>query len=151
MGIEVASSLRLTLQSSACLQFPAREGKRQKQQEDQEEQIILLCPCLYLLEPQYTYLPLSCNHKNNKKILRGRLQILKEFISPQKSLQPRLLNHCVEFNSVVGKILKPIHCMKKHLNTILYNPVYGLRMPIYGNNLSQYGKIRDRIQAFFAL
>ena len=34
-----------------------------------------------------------------------------------------------------------------------YNPVYfriGLRMPMHGNNLSQYGKIRDRIQAFFA-
>ena len=40
---------------------------------------------------------------------------------------------------------------EKRLNTILYIPVYGLRMPIYGNNLSQYGKIRDRIQAFFAL
>ena len=40
---------------------------------------------------------------------------------------------------------------EKRLNTILYIPVYGLRMPIYGNNLSQYGKIRDRIQVFFAL
>ena len=37
------------------------------------------------------------------------------------------------------------------LNTIPYIPVYGLRMPIYGNSLSEYGKIRDRIQAFFAL
>ena len=36
------------------------------------------------------------------------------------------------------------------LNTIPYFPVYGLRMSIYGSNLSQYGKIRDRIQAFFA-
>ena len=25
---------------------------------------------------------------------------------------------------------------EKRLNTILYIPVYGLRMPIYGNNLS---------------
>ena len=40
---------------------------------------------------------------------------------------------------------------EKRLNTILYIPVYGLRMPIYGNNLSQYGKIQDCIQAFFAL
>ena len=39
---------------------------------------------------------------------------------------------------------------EKRLNTILYTPVYGLRMPIYGNNLSQYGKMQDRIQAFFA-
>ena len=37
------------------------------------------------------------------------------------------------------------------LNTILYIPVYGLPMPIYGNNPSQYGKIRDRIQAFFCV
>ena len=44
--------------------------------------------------------------------------------------------------------LGPLH--EKRLNTILYIPVYGLRMPIYGNNLSQYGKIQDRIQAFFA-
>ena len=40
---------------------------------------------------------------------------------------------------------------KKHLNTILYIPVYGLRMSIYGNNMSQYGKIQDSIQALFAL
>ena len=32
---------------------------------------------------------------------------------------------------------------------IPYIAVYGLRMPIYGSNLSQYGKIRQRIQAFF--
>ena len=29
--------------------------------------------------------------------------------------------------------------------------VYGLGMPIYGSNLSVYGKIRKRIQAFFVL
>ena len=40
---------------------------------------------------------------------------------------------------------------EKRLNTIPYFSVYGLRMPIYGSNLSQYGNIRDRIQAFFAL
>ena len=38
---------------------------------------------------------------------------------------------------------------EKRLNTTPYIPVYGLRMPIYGSNLSEYGKIRDRIQAFF--
>ena len=32
----------------------------------------------------------------------------------------------------------------------VYIPVYGLRMP-NGSYLSQYGEIRDRIQAFFAL
>ena len=37
---------------------------------------------------------------------------------------------------------------EKRLNTTPYT-VYGLRMPIYGSNLSEYGKIRDRIQAFF--
>ena len=40
---------------------------------------------------------------------------------------------------------------EKRLNTTPYFPVYGFRMPIYGSNLSQYGKIRDRIQAFFVL
>ena len=40
--------------------------------------------------------------------------------------------------------------LEKRLNTIPHFPVYGLRMPIYGSGLSQYGKIRDRIQAFFA-
>ena len=43
----------------------------------------------------------------------------------------------------------PLH--EKRLNTILYIPVYGLRMPIYGNNLCHYGKILDRIQALFVL
>ena len=40
---------------------------------------------------------------------------------------------------------------EKRLNIITYFPAYGLRMPIYGSNLSQYGKIWDRIQAFFVL
>ena len=52
-------------------------------------------------------------------------------------------------NWLLAKILETLH--EKRLNTILYIPVRGLRMPIYENNLSQYGKIRDRIQAFFAL
>ena len=58
---------------------------------------------------------------------------------------------------------KKVHCFllffvvffnalpEKRVNTILYIPVYGLRMPIYGRNLFQYGKIRDHIQAFFVL
>ena len=40
---------------------------------------------------------------------------------------------------------------EKRLNTIPYIPVYGHCMPLYGSNLSEYGNIRERIQAFFAL
>ena len=40
---------------------------------------------------------------------------------------------------------------EKRLNTIPYIPVYGHCMPLYGSNLSEYGNIRDHIQAFFAL
>ena len=36
-----------------------------------------------------------------------------------------------------------IPLLEKHLNMILYFPVYGLGMPIYGSNLPQYGKIRN--------
>ena len=36
------------------------------------------------------------------------------------------------------------------LITIPYIPLYSLHMPIYGSNLSQYGKIQECIQAFFA-
>ena len=42
-----------------------------------------------------------------------------------------------------------IDSTEKRLSTIPYIPVYGLNMPIYGSNLSQHGKIRDRIQPFF--
>ena len=42
-----------------------------------------------------------------------------------------------------------ISLREKRLNTIPYIPVYGLHMPIYGSNLSEYGKIRERIQALF--
>ena len=42
---------------------------------------------------------------------------------------------------------RTMHCQKKHLNKIPYIPVYGLFMPIYGSNLSKYGKIQERIQA----
>ena len=40
---------------------------------------------------------------------------------------------------------------RKTLNAIPYIPVYGHCMPIYGSNLSQYCKMRECIQAFFAL
>ena len=62
-------------------------------------------------------------------------------------------------NSVIKKIretewteTKHFHCSSLHekrLNTIPYILVYGLHVPIYGSNLSEYGKIRERIQAFF--
>ena len=42
-----------------------------------------------------------------------------------------------------------MNAWKLCLNAISYFPVYGFQMPIYGSYLSQYGKIRDRIQAFF--
>ena len=38
---------------------------------------------------------------------------------------------------------------EKRPNTIPYIPVYSLHVPIYGSNLSEYGKLRERIQAFF--
>ena len=44
---------------------------------------------------------------------------------------------------------QPDTLREKRLNTTPYIPVYGLHVPIYGSNLSEYGKIRDRIQAFF--
>ena len=50
---------------------------------------------------------------------------------------------------VVLTFLHHFTLREKCLNTIPYIPVYGLHVPIYGGNLSEYGKIRERIQAFF--
>ena len=36
-------------------------------------------------------------------------------------------------------------------NTVPYIPVFGLRIAIYGNTQSKYGKIRDRIRQYFTL
>ena len=51
--------------------------------------------------------------------------------------------------SVSTLVSESLH--ENRLITLLCIPVYSLHMPIYGSNLSQYGKIRERIQAFFAL
>ena len=38
---------------------------------------------------------------------------------------------------------------EKRLNTISYIPIYGLRMPIYRSNLTQYGRIREKYSVVF--